>query len=120
VGWVSVLLLSFPITQFQIGFEWMEEWEKWRAEGIRWWGGGVVVVVGWGGVGFRFGPRVILMPFLEVLFYFLVFFGLVDGRECVWEFFFFGWQFFCLCEEGFTRIRYSWGWMDKPYGWVSA
>ena len=40
-------------------------------------------MVGWGGVGFRFGPRVILMPFLEVLFYFLVFFGLVDGRECV-------------------------------------
>ena len=99
MGWVSVLLLSFPITQLQIGFEWMDggvgKAESGRDGVVGWWW--------WGGVGFRFGPRVILMPFLEVLFYFLVFLVWWMGGSvcvCVWEFFFFRMAVFLFVRGG--------------------
>ena len=57
-------------------------------------------------MGFRFGLRVILMPFLEgsfISFTFFIFVFWSDGWAgvCVCECSFSDGSFFCLCEEGF-------------------
>jgi len=67
----------------------------------------------WGGVGFRFGLRVILMPFVEVLYFLFLyfFFGGWVEREGSFSFLF-RMAFFLFCESGIYIIPRD-GWMGQ-------